>query len=231
LHVSQLYNNNIRKSVLDKIAVPDFSEVCKHLPSQEYAPYVQNNLYSTKEQMADLECNTRGQSDCKLWFEKRRTRLTASNFGSVLKRRKSNFPKSILQKILSPATNVSKPPESCLWGKSNEQVAIAKYLEKMNDDAKSVTACTQCELFINTKSPWLGASPDCLLHDPNEEMSFGLGEVKCPSSKKEMTIAEACQDSSFFLVSPSDKQTKPTLKRNHSYYYQVQGLMAACMQS
>ena len=63
LHASQLYNNNIRKSVLDKIAVPDLSEVCKHLPSQEYAPYVQNNLYSTKEQMADLECNTRGQSD------------------------------------------------------------------------------------------------------------------------------------------------------------------------
>ena len=80
-----------------------------------------------------------------------------------------------------------------MWGKTNEQVAIAKYLELLKSDEKSVTACTQCGLFINTETPWLGASPDCLLHDPDEEMPLGLGEVKCPSSKKDMTISEACQ--------------------------------------
>ena len=93
-HASQLYNNNIRESVLSEITVPDFSEVCKHLPSQDYAPFVQNNLYTTKQQMVELEHNTRGQSDCALWFEERRSRLTASNFGSVIKRKKSIFPKS-----------------------------------------------------------------------------------------------------------------------------------------
>ena len=224
LYASQLYNNNIRESVLNEITVPDFSEVCKHLPSQDYAPFVQNHLYNTKQQMVDIERNTRGQSDCTLWFEQRRSRLTASNFGSVM----SIFPKSHLQKVLSPATNQSKMPESCLWGKTNEQIAIAKYLEQLKSDEKSVTACTQCGLFINTETPWLGASPDCLLHGPNEEMPLGLGEVKCPSSKKDMTISEACQDSSFFLAAPSDKQSKPTLKHNHNYYIQVQGLMAAC---
>ena len=120
--------------------------------------------------MVELERNTRGQSDCTLWVEERRSRLTASNFGSVIKRKKNTFPKSHLQKVLSPATSRSKTPESCLWGKTNEQVAIAKYLEQLKSDEKSVTACTQCGLFINTETPWLGARPDCLLHDPDEEM-------------------------------------------------------------
>ena len=205
LHVSQLYNNNIRESVQNKISVPDFSEVCKHLPSQDYAPFVQNYLYTTREQMVELERNTRGQSDCTLWVEERRSRLTASNFGSVIKRKKNIFLKSHLQKMLSPATSQSKTPESCLWGKTNEQVAIAKYLEQLKSDEKSVAACTQCGLFINTETPWLGASPDCLVHDPDEEMPLGLGEVKCPSSKKDMTISEACQDPSFFLAAPSNR--------------------------
>jgi hypothetical protein len=64
-------------------------------------------------------------------------------------------------------------------------------------------------------------------------MPFGVGEVKCPISKKEMTIEDACEseDLSFVLMAPSnDKQTTgtPTLKRNHQYYYQLQGLMATC---
>ena len=64
LHASELYNNNIRESVLSEITVPGFSEVCKHLPSLNYAPFVQNYLYTTKQQMVELERNTRGQSDC-----------------------------------------------------------------------------------------------------------------------------------------------------------------------
>ena len=110
------------------------SEVFKHLPSQDYAPFIQNYLYTTKEQMVELERNTRGQSDCTLWVEERRSRLTASNFGSVIKQKKNIFPKSHLQKVLSPATSQSKTPESCLWGKTNEQVAIAKYLEQLKSD-------------------------------------------------------------------------------------------------
>jgi hypothetical protein len=226
-YASQLYNANIRESILKDITIPDFAEVCKHIPSQEHAQYTKNTLVKTKEQMLDIECNTRGQSDSKLWFQERQARLTASNFGSVMKRRENIFPKSLLTKMLTPATNGSKPPEPCLWGKTNEQTAIAKYLE----DKQSLTACVQCGLIINTEAPWLGASPDCLLHDASETTPFGVGEVKCPFSKKEMTIEDACEDSSFFLTAPSnDKQTTgtPTLKRNHQYYYQLQGLMATC---
>ena len=59
---------------------------------------------------------------------------------------------------------------------------------------------SRCGL-INTEAPWLGGSPDCLLHDSAEPTSFGIGEVKVPPfSKREMTIKEPCDnDSSFYL--------------------------------
>ena len=72
--------------------------------------------------------------------------------------------------------------------------------------------------------PWLGASPDFLIHDEYEDMSpFGLGEVKCPFSKKDQTMKESCKDPNFFLA---DIDGKIGLKKNHNYYYQVQGAMA-----
>ena len=78
-------------------------------------------------------------------------------------------------------------------------------MEDINSD-KSMSACVHCGLIVNAEAPWLGASPDCLLYDSEETTPFGVGEVKCPFSKKEMTINEACEDSSFFLSVPDDKQ-------------------------
>ena len=39
-----------------------------------------------------------------------------------------------------------------------------------------------------------------------------------------MTIDSACDDPTFFL----ENKSKPTLKRNHNCFYQIQGLMATC---
>ena len=55
--------------------------------------------------MLGIECNTRGQSDSNLWFQETQARLTASNFGSVMKHRENIFPKSLLTKMLTLATN------------------------------------------------------------------------------------------------------------------------------
>jgi hypothetical protein len=45
--------------------------------------------------------------------------------------------------------------------------------------------------IVNPNFPWLGASPDFLINDSNEQASsLGLGEVKCPYSKRGSTIKE-----------------------------------------
>ena len=81
-----------------------------------------------------------------------------------------------------------------------------------------------CGFFVNPNFPWVGASPDFLINDPKEQASsLGLGEVKCPYSKRGSTIKEACSDPNFCLVI---KEDKIVLKRNHACYFQIQGSMA-----
>ena len=115
-------------------------------------------------------------------------------------RRENVFPTSLLNRILSPATNITKPPKACQWATVMSRLLLKNIWSRKTFDALKITACVQCRLFINTEAPWLGASPDCLLHNSAEPTSFGIGEVKsCPFSKKEMTIQEACKvDYSFF---------------------------------
>ena len=192
--VNQLFNVNIRDSVLRDINTRNLPEISQHLPSEEYKQFVQDRLIKTKEELLDIECNTRGQSTNNLWFQERQLRLTASNFGIVLKRRENVFPKSILAKQFTYTSNKTKKTQPCLWGQTNEQNAIVKYLETCGDNGHSIKACVECGLVINAEVPWLGGSPDCLLHDPSEDKPFGIGEVKCPFSKKDITIEDACQD-------------------------------------
>jgi len=57
-----------------------------------------SNLTITHEEMQETERQTRGQHKNNLWYEKRKTLLTASNFGKAAKTRvePSNKVKSIL---------------------------------------------------------------------------------------------------------------------------------------
>ena len=219
---NQLHAVEIQDAVLNQVTA-DCTILSKFIPSSQYNEFVLETLFKSKEQIQNIECNTRGQSDDQLWYEERRIRLTASNFGSVMKRRDSIHPKTILNKQFN--SSCTKPvPKPCLWGQNKEEIAIKKYLEKCNKNNHLIKACVSCGFILNSRVPWLGASPDCLLYDPTESKPYGIGEVKCPFSKKEMTIEHACDDPTFFL----EKKSKPTLKKNHNYFYQIQGLMATC---
>lgn len=72
--------------------------------------------------------------------------------------------------------------------------------------------------------PFLGASPDAAVYDTSCECAFGLAEVKCPYSIRNVIPAEACEKPDFFCtLSPN---STPMLKRTHPYFAQVQGQMA-----
>ena len=71
--------------------------------------------------------------------------------------------------------------------------------------------------------PWLGAIQDFLVDDHTEKKPFGIGEVKCPLSKKDICIEDECKDKKFFL---DITDGKVQLKKTHNYYYQIQGCMA-----
>jgi len=63
-------------------------------------------------------------------------------------------------------------------------------------------------LFVLPNIPILGCSSDAKIIDLSCRDRFGTGEVKCPSSKFNVTPTDACDDPGFFM---EKKDGKPSL--------------------
>ena len=168
----------------------------------------------TIDECRTIERETKGQSDSKVWHLERSKRLTSSLFGRIINRSKSIQPKSLLDMIQKSGKTICTP--ALQWGRDKEKVALKQYLESYCDPKMKIM---ECGLIINPRWPWLGASPDGLLID-TDRVAGGI-EIKCPFSKKDVNIVDACQEKNFFLeMSPCG----PKLKTSHAYYYQCQGI-------
>lgn len=196
-------------AVLEKIAVNNM-DISKLDDKQQ--KFVTEHLSVDKETIIQIENETLTQAASNRWYEERKKRITASNFGSVINRRPTIYPKSLLQNLLQSKKFKST---ACDWGKENEKHAIKCY-----EDITSNTV-TKCGFIVNPKFPWLGASPDGLISLNNE--CYKILEVKCPFTKRDVSIKESCLDKSFCLKM---ENSTPKLKDSHIYYYQCQGLMA-----
>ncbi|XP_041912133.1 uncharacterized protein LOC121677449 isoform X2 [Alosa sapidissima] len=71
---------------------------------------------------------------------------------------------------------------------------------------------TPSGLVIHPTTPWLAASPDGVVYDPNTNPQFGLVEFKCPNVKNFV-------DCKYVKM----ENGSPKLKKSHAYYWQVQG--------
>ncbi|XP_046569576.1 uncharacterized protein LOC124277895 [Haliotis rubra] len=103
-----------------------------------------------------LERDTRGQSYSLLWRSSRSTRLTASNFGKIINRKKR--PTTAFLDTLFPKekqTIYAKPLE---YGKKHENSAKSKYLETFQS-----AHMHDCGLIVNPEFSFLGATPDAKL--------------------------------------------------------------------
>ena len=77
-----------------------------------------------------LEITTRQQANTKEWYEARKNRLTASNFGKVINRKSA--PSVKILNNLFKIKNIYAP--SLDYGKRHESVAKGKYLEKNREN-------------------------------------------------------------------------------------------------
>ena len=120
-----------------------------------------------------------------LWQQLRRPCLTASVFGTVVKRRK-NFEKLV-------ETILYKPPPGSIpaleWGRSHEDNARQWYATYMMKQFGPSYTVRKTGIHISTTDPWLAASPDGVVEDPTqtEGRRCGLLEIKCPYSGRTMT--------------------------------------------
>lgn len=174
---------------------------CKELMSK-----LQEEVNNSQKR-CQLERNTVGQHENELWRSSRMNRLTASNFGKVIKRKKTTLCHNIV-KVLVYCKDIQTP--AILFGRLNERNAIKKYEEKYSVNVQ------KCGLFVSESEPYLAASPDGLVGDE------GIVEVKCIHKIGESTLLLAAAKRGNICLEVK-KDGKLQLNRKHNYYFQVQG--------
>ena len=152
------------------------------------------------------------------WFLHRKFRLTASNFGLVVNRKRQ--PTDAFLRNIFQSRDISNVA-SIRHGKQNEIIARTLYANEMQRKNQKFTVY-EAGLVINPCLPFLGASPDGKVFDPTDRDPFGLLEIKAPYTWRNCTFVEACQDENFICHIVDGN---PQLKINHKsgYYSQAQG--------
>lgn len=163
----------------------------------------------SQERAEKLEQATTAQSECKEWFAERKLRVTASQFGDIIKRKK-DVNQKFLTRLFGPKRFSNEATE---YGLRHEPDARKEYLrQRPNSHAH------ECGLVVNPQFSFIGASPDNKIC---ENGNTGLLEIKCPFNARAKTMEEAIADIPGFFLHHENENIK--LKRADNYYYQVQG--------
>ena len=167
----------------------------------------------SEEEIKETEMSKRGQSQNLIWFEKRKSILTVSNFGKAAKTKvePSNKLKAMLYSNFIT--------EAVQYGIESEEKAVKLYLSEMQQQGFHLKV-VEVGLLVSRKKPYLGASLDRIVTNMDQNSKWGM-EIKSPFSKAGMDVDEACKSKTFCLEKIPDGTIR--LKRNHDYYIQVQG--------
>ena len=152
----------------------------------EYA----SNMTVTDEEIRETETLTRGQNKNQFWFEKRKSVLTASNFGKAAKTKvePSNKLKAMLYSNFTT--------EAVQYGIESEEKAVNLYIKEMEKEGINVKV-EEVGLLLSKEKPFLGASLDRIVTKLTTNEKWGM-EIKSPFSKAGMTVEVACKSKTFF---------------------------------
>ncbi|KAB0802471.1 hypothetical protein PPYR_04657 [Photinus pyralis] len=201
------------------------------LTKEEFDSEVNRRLHEfqiTGKDDQDLIANeTLGQFDNHLYINRRKHRLTASIFGQVVKRLPTTPCHNLVKQILMPA--VIKNSRAMEYGKNSESMVRERFSRENNIPVK------ESGLYIDLDRGYLAASPDGKCNDDyylqSSNSTFigligtdGLIEIKClwKISQERQSLMFAVKNKVVpCLELNSDGNI--SLKRNHNYYFQVQG--------
>ena len=143
-------------------------------------------------------------------------------FGSVSEGRKritSSMVRSIAkQKLLYSAFQGNSATR---WGLEQEQHSVAVYASLLHErGSHSPIININCGLVVCIAYPWLAATPDGWVSDSTVSPSQGLVEFKNPYSYRNLAVNDAITAKKCDCLSINNSHI--TLKRTHSFYYQVQ---------
>jgi hypothetical protein len=140
------------------IVEEDSPESAESLPKRRVLFKEQINL--TQEKRIGLFESTIDQSNNELWFKERKTRITGSICGRILKRIPSIYPSSILKSLFQ---NSTLKTASVVMGKEQEPLILTRYLQHQRAQGHPNIALTNAGFLVDRELGWLGASPDAVV--------------------------------------------------------------------
>ena len=144
--------------------------------------------------MENVERKTVGQSDCEMWKELRKGRVSASRINEHFENLRKGGAMRVRSRFNSSSSAIyTGYVQQCMnWGKRMEKYAIQKY------EQFTGLKVTPCGLHVLSEDERICASPDgkVLAEDGNCQL---LIEVKCPFSKRTKTIKECVDSGRFYL--------------------------------
>ena len=184
------------------------------LPDEEKAFLA--NIILSPEKAIDIEKNTRIQSSWSAWYQERAFRITASRFGDVVSR-KAPINDKFLHSLFALTTVQS---QAMKYGLDMEPTVVKEFKELTGPQVEVF----KCGLLVRPDIYWMGCSPDGIIYDPKENASVGILEIKSFFSFRGKSIDE-CLNLRRDLCNYRDEIGAIRLKRNHKFFFQLQGLM------
>lgn len=155
-----------------------------------------------------------------IWLAERRKRITGSNVGGIAKRRSAT---KVANKVKELLYTTFRGNAATRWGTLQEPVSQSRYLRQLSSMSPGISV-QNSGLVISSDYPWLAASPDGLVEDPQHSPSKGIVEFKNPYAARDMTIHDAVTKLKNFCLK-QDQDGLISLRPSHSYFYQIQATM------
>lgn len=147
-----------------------------------WTPLLPPSVCVDEEEVARIRLLPQGSPE---WKAARKGRTTGSNFGAAVGNSQYTSPSQLVKEMLSPTFTGNA---ACDYGTRMEPVVRDLYVAHnrgmlADSGADPTTFWVETTgLCINLRWPFLGASPDGLIHDPVR--GWGLLEIKAPYSHK-----------------------------------------------
>ena len=223
LGVSVLCDKDLRVTLSEtSAATPEQPSTESKQTIVEKVASFKQSLHVTPDEILEIERSTRDQALSPLWYSARRFRFTASVFGRILHVLPSTPPDSLVKTLLYPK-HISSP--AIEWGKKNESTALNEYTKYYNSLGNTNMVVCRAGFVVCNEHPFLGASPDAYVHDPQANDQYGLAEIKCPYKYRNSSPFDAARESDFCstVVPNQDSRSLIELKRTHSYTLKYKG--------
>ena len=123
-----------------------------------------------------------------LWKTHRQMNITSSNMGKIAKRCASTPVGRLVHQLLYPTFQGNK---ATAWGLSQEEASSQQYLNWLQQQSPAGNVTINCELVVSQTYPWLAATPDGWVEDPQATLGQGIAGFKNPHSYKENIIDDA----------------------------------------